>query len=185
MDMNDVPTRDRLITAAARLFRLRGYHGVGLNEILADADAPKGSMYHHFPNGKADLALAAADWASDGMVTIIDDAFRDARDYRDGATTLCFKLAKFFDISGGWDGCPVASILVDGPENEKFRASVAETHERWTVRIAEHAGRLGIPPVQAREKAETLLIGIQGAWVMARARKSSAILRELPRRLMG
>ena len=31
------PTKDRLIRAAANLFRNRGYHGVGLNELLAEA----------------------------------------------------------------------------------------------------------------------------------------------------
>ncbi|MEM0948825.1 MAG: TetR/AcrR family transcriptional regulator [Pseudomonadota bacterium] len=183
--MAEFSTRERLITTAAQLFRLRGYNGVGLNEILASAGAPKGSLYHHFPNGKADLAMSAARWASDGMVEIIDDAFTDARDYRDGATTLCFKLAKFFDISGGWDGCPVASILVDGPENDAFRDMVARTHNRWIEGIASHGRRLGLAPTQARERAETLLIGIQGAWVVARARKSSGILRDLPGRLLG
>ena len=59
-----LPTKDRLIHAAATLFRTRGYHGVGLADVLADAKAPKGSLYHHFPNGKSDLALAAATWAS-------------------------------------------------------------------------------------------------------------------------
>ena len=54
------PTKDRLILAAATLFRTRGYHGVGLADVLAEAKAPKGSLYHHFPNGKSDLALAAA-----------------------------------------------------------------------------------------------------------------------------
>jgi TetR/AcrR family transcriptional repressor of lmrAB and yxaGH operons len=54
-----VPTRERILRAAIRLFQQRGYHGTGLSEILADADAPKGSLYHHFPEGKAQLGVAA------------------------------------------------------------------------------------------------------------------------------
>lgn len=54
-------TRDRLVQAATRLFRQRGYDGTGLTEILTEAGVPKGSLYHHFPEGKADLACAAAD----------------------------------------------------------------------------------------------------------------------------
>ncbi|MEC7259688.1 MAG: helix-turn-helix domain-containing protein, partial [Pseudomonadota bacterium] len=64
-------TKDRLIHAASDLFRRRGYAGVGIAEILNAAGAPKGSLYHHFPNGKADLALATADWASDGMLKLM------------------------------------------------------------------------------------------------------------------
>ena len=44
-----MPTKDRLIRAAADLFRTRGYHGVGVADVLAAAHAPKGSLYHHFP----------------------------------------------------------------------------------------------------------------------------------------
>ena len=182
--MMDHSTKTRLIRAAADLFRIRGFHGVGVSEILERAEAPKGSLYHHFPNGKTDLAIAAAEWASDGMVGIIDDAFRDAGSYAEGATTLCYKLAKFFDLSGGWDGCPVSSILLDGPENDAFRAQVARAYDTWCARVAEHGERLGLSPEEARFSGETLLIAIQGAWTLARARKSSDVLREIPKRVL-
>lgn len=52
-------TRERILRAAIRLFQQRGYHGTGLTEILAEAEAPKGSLYHHFPEGKAQLGVAA------------------------------------------------------------------------------------------------------------------------------
>ncbi len=181
--MTDTPTKDRLIMTAARLFRQKGYHGVGVAEILALSKTPKGSLYHHFPNGKPDLAVAAADWASAGLLRIIDDAFGPATDFTDGATTLCYKLAKFFDISGGWDGCPVSSILLDGPENDLFRDKVAACIEDWTARVVQHGTRLGLTPGQAAAQAELLMLGIQGAWVMARARRSSDELRKLPARL--
>ena len=182
--MKDLTTKDRLILAAAELFRSRGYHGVGLNEILEKANAPKGSLYHHFPDGKSDLALAAADWASDGMVRIIDDSFVGSESYADGVTTLCFKLAKFFDISGGWDGCPVSSILLDGPENDDFRNNMAKAYERWVDRVADYGREFGSDEIAARFDAETLLLAIQGAWTMARARRSSDVIREIPKRVL-
>ena len=57
--METTPTRTRLITAMADALQRRGLHGVGLNEILRDAQAPKGVLYHHFPGGKTELAVAA------------------------------------------------------------------------------------------------------------------------------
>ncbi len=53
------PTRARLVAAALRLMQCHGYCGVGLTAILEVADAPKGSLYHHFPKGKEGLAVAA------------------------------------------------------------------------------------------------------------------------------
>ena len=178
-------TREKLLRTAAILFRQKGYHGVGISEILAGSGVPKGSLYHHFPDGKQDLALAAAEWAKIGMLDIIDQSFADAQDYRNGATTLCHKIAKYFDISGKWDGCPVSSILNDGPGNETFRNSIADALESWIAQIAANGVRLGETPANARSQAELLMIGIQGTWALARARASSDELRQLPQRLYG
>lgn len=67
-----VPTRERLIRSALRLFQSRGYHDVGLSELLAAADCPKGSLYHHFPGGKAALAAEVIEWLRLEMVTAFD-----------------------------------------------------------------------------------------------------------------
>lgn len=179
----DFSTRERLVMSAAAIFRQKGYHGTGLAEILEAAKAPKGSLYHHFPDGKPDLALAAADWASEGMLKIIGDAFQPANDYRNGATTLCYKLAKFYDISEGWNGCPVSHALFDGPLNETFRQKADQIFSAWSGAIAAHAVRLGEDASAAADKAETLIMAIQGAWVLARARQSSDLLRQIPKRL--
>lgn len=181
---DDAPsTRDRLIWNAAQLFRRKGYHGVGLSEILERSGAPKGSLYHHFPNGKADLALAAADWASGEMLRIVGDAFGPADSFDAGATTLCHKLAKLFDLSGQRDGCPVSATLFEGPENPDFRKKADAVFGTWMAAIAAHGERLGLAPDAARDKAETLFVGLQGAWVLARAEKSADPFRRLPRLL--
>lgn len=173
-------TKDRLIRSAANLFRVHGYHGVGLNDLLAEAKAPKGSLYHHFPKGKPDLARAAAHWASDNMLRLIAISFQDAKSFEDGVTTICFKLAKLFDLSGNWDGCPIAAILFEGPENEAFRADAQQLYDGWITEGAEQAERLGETPEMAKLKSERMFVLIQGGWTLARARRSSDVLRNLP-----
>lgn len=176
-----LPTKDRLIRAAAELFRNRGYHGVGLNEVLSAAAAPKGSLYHHFPNGKSDLALAAATWASDGMLRIIAASFEPAESFQDGFTTLCHKLAKLFDMSGKWEGCPISSTLFEGPENASFRAHEGHLYTGWITEVEHHALRLGLNEQAARQATDHVFILVQGGWQLARARQDSDVLRSLPR----
>ena len=173
-----LPTKDRLIRAAANLFRTRGYHGVGLADVLAEAQAPKGSLYHHFPNGKSDLAIAAANWASDEMLRLVATSFDGAETFEAGATTLCYKLAKLFDITG-WDTCPVANILFEGPDNNAFRAHAGHIYDGWIAEVLDHAERLGLSESDARARAEHLFVLIQGGWMLARARRSSEVLRDL------
>ncbi|UTB33480.1 MAG: TetR/AcrR family transcriptional regulator [Methanobacterium sp. ERen5] len=55
----ELGTRDRIVKAATVLFQNKGYHATGLNEILRKSNAPKGSLYYYFPDGKEQLALEA------------------------------------------------------------------------------------------------------------------------------
>ncbi len=185
--MNDrpLPTKDRLIRVAAEMFRTRGYHGVGLSELLTAARAPKGSLYHHFPNGKSDLAIAAANWASDGLLRIIAASFEPAEGFTEGATTFCHKLAKLFDLSGKWDGCPISATLFEGPENEAFLTHARYLFDGWIDEVANHAERFGHPPEVARQMSEHLFLLLQGGWQLARARHDSDVLRRLPVHMSG
>ncbi len=176
-------TKIRLIETAARLFREQGYHGTGLTEILSESRAPKGSLYHHFPAGKSDLALAAADWASQGMLKIIDDSFLPAENFKQGATTFCYKLGKLFDLYPDWRGCPVASMLFDGETNESFLKYSDKIYTDWYDATQAHALRLGHPEERAAGDAEALLLMIQGGWMIARSRQSADILRRIPQQL--
>ena len=180
--MTDRPlsTKERLIRTAAELFRRRGYSGVGVAEILEAANAPKGSLYHHFPNGKADLAQAAAVWSSDGMLRIIAASFEPALSFEEGCRTLCYKLAKLFDISGLWETCPIAGALTDGPENTAFRELSRHLFDGWIAEFEHHAMRFGASPEEARRKAEHFFILMQGGWDLARSRQDSDVLRHLP-----
>lgn len=56
---NKINTKEKFIETASRLFEIKGYNATGLNEILAESGAPKGSLYYHFPKGKEQLALEA------------------------------------------------------------------------------------------------------------------------------
>jgi AcrR family transcriptional regulator len=49
-------SRNRMIQSAALLFREHGYSGTGFRDVIEHSGAPRGSIYHHFPGGKEELA---------------------------------------------------------------------------------------------------------------------------------
>ena len=51
-----IPTRERVLYATAELFRRRGYNGTGLKQVVTEAEAPFGSLYHKLPGGEQELA---------------------------------------------------------------------------------------------------------------------------------
>lgn len=178
-------TRQKLVTTAARLFRQQGYHATGLAGILSAAGVPKGSLYHHFPDGKADLACAAADLTADEVSRIVTDAFAGAGDWVQGVTTFCHKMAKLFDLLESANACPISALMFDGPEAEQFRAHAAAAFGRIIDAAAGQGMRLGLPPDEARLRAETMMMALQGGWMLARMRRQSDVLRSIPARLFA
>ncbi len=57
-------SKNKLIACAAQLFWKNGYNSTGINDILAEAQLPKGSFYFHFAS-KKDLAVAVATYYED------------------------------------------------------------------------------------------------------------------------
>jgi TetR/AcrR family transcriptional repressor of lmrAB and yxaGH operons len=170
--------RDRLIRTAARLFRQRGYDGVGLTEILEAADAPKGSFYHHFPDGKEQLGAAAVRHGGAHVAAAIDQCFAAAPDFDTGVRALAGLLATSFEASGFRDGCPVTSIALDtAPQSAPIAAAVREVLDGWRDRLAGHAVRLGAAGLTRRD-ADLLLVLLEGAWIVARIRADVAPIRQ-------
>ena len=61
-------SRSRMVRSAASLIRTRGASATSFSEVLADSGSPRGSIYHHFPNGKEQLEADAIRWTSDRVL---------------------------------------------------------------------------------------------------------------------
>src|SRR3954464_2605782 len=64
--MNDLPTRDRLVFAAMKLFGEKGYLSTSVQDILREAGANAGSLYHAFPT-KQDVLVAVLELYRQGI----------------------------------------------------------------------------------------------------------------------
>ncbi len=163
--------RSRLIHAASELFRQRGYDGVGLTEILEVSGAPKGSFYHHFPEGKEQLAQACIHHAGEQIGIFLDTAMIAAPDFATGIRQFVSGIAGWFERSGFREGCPITSIvLARVPQSSQLTEAASAVIGDWQQRLLVHAARFGteITP----NDAEVLLILIEGAWILGRIRQS-------------
>lgn len=170
--------RARFVDTAASLFRRHGYHGVGLTRIISVSGAPKGSFYHHFPQGKEELAEHTVRHAGAAVARAIDEAFGEAASFAEGAAALAERLAGWFEASGWSDGCPITSIVLDTtPASERILRATQEVFEDWLARATRHAERLG-GQEDARAKATRLLVALEGAWIVARVLRSREPFRQ-------
>src|SRR5690348_1432446 len=98
-----------MVNATIKLLSRQGYHGTGLNEIVAEAQAPKGSMYHHFPGGKEQLvaeAVTAAGHYVTGRISAGESAVEVSE-------LLADRLVRRLEKTEFADGCAIASSTLD------------------------------------------------------------------------
>ena len=175
--MEKTDSREVLVRAASSLLRQRGYAGTGLSEILSEAKLPKGSLYHHFPGGKRELAAVATRWAGGWVEGLVDRAYAGAADFRAGSIVLCTALADSVARHGKVAACPVISVLQATTDEPALRETVQAVYSGWLDCLRGHADRLG--EAEPDRAAKALHRQIQGAWVVAFAWQSEMPFREL------
>ncbi|MEO1659087.1 MAG: TetR/AcrR family transcriptional regulator [Pseudomonadota bacterium] len=164
--------RGKLMKTASVLFRRQGYHGTGLTQILDESGAPKGSFYYHFPGGKEELAAVATEEAGGEISDVVDRAFSGARTFEDGAAALIDTIAGWFEKSGYTMGCPITSVLLETvPGSDRLRGVTRDVLNDWTTRVAAHAEADGFRAEDAATIGDAMLMSLEGAWILARARQ--------------
>jgi TetR/AcrR family transcriptional repressor of lmrAB and yxaGH operons len=177
-------TRARLIEAARTLVEAKGYHGTGLNEVLALAGGPRGSLYHHFPGGKEQLvaeALAAAGREVDGLV---EDLAATAPTSRDLALALLEALTDRMVAADYAKGCPVATVALEvAATGDGLQPICGDIYARWQRALADALRTDGHDAAEVEDLAATVLALIEGALVLARASRSRAPVEQVSRRI--
>ena len=170
--------KDRMIRTSAELFRARGFHGVGLAEILEESGAPKGSFYYHFPGGKDELAVDVIGSGGRFIGKLIDKAFENAGSVDDGVRSLVELIATAFEESGFEMGCPVTSLILDmTPSDDNIRRAGEAVLDHWKERMIENARRILPPEADPKDYENafwSLLVAIEGGWVVSRMTHSKA-----------
>src|SRR5437763_17221952 len=113
-------SRERMIRSATALFRERGIEGTAFSDVIERSGAPRGSIYHHFPGGKAQLAEEATRYAGDYIAAALATALADG----DPVTALHGFIDDWIAVveSGGWDaGCPIVAATLEGDRSSAAR----------------------------------------------------------------
>lgn len=172
-------TRQRMIRAAATLFRDRGYAGTGFRVIVEQAGATRGSIYHHFPGGKAQLAEEVAHWVGAAVADRIEQIASDSDPV--AAVDEFIDLVRTTLVQGrARPGCPVAAVALgaDAEEGDLLRvaAQVFRTWERaFVCCLRDH----GTTSDRASGLATLTVAATEGALILCRARGDDQPLRRV------
>jgi TetR/AcrR family transcriptional regulator, lmrAB and yxaGH operons repressor len=164
------PDRSRaaLLDTAATLFRRQGYAATGVNQILESADVKAGSLYHHFPDGKQELAAAVVD-------VVGGDIERRLRGFLDSDVAVADIVDAWIDLmsaglsSDQRDGCPIEPIATESVHaSPEVRAASARAFKGWCVAIEDRLRSDGWDAAEAEQVAVAVISLIEGALILSR-----------------
>jgi AcrR family transcriptional regulator len=172
-----LPSRERMIEAAIDLLRGYGLSGAGINDIVRESAAPKGSVYHFFPGGKLQIAAEALAVYAGRVEAFIDAALAGRRSNAERVHALFEAFARRAEDGGFVRSCPVGTVGLDLAEGgESLQPQLAAMLASWS-RVVEHHVDLG-DARRTRSFAGLVLTAIEGAYVRARAERSGRAFRE-------
>ncbi len=175
-------TRAKMVEGAARLLAERGLQETSFSEVLELTGAPRGSIYHHFPQGKDQLVGEAIDLAGARAIQLLE---RKA-----GASAL--EVTEFFVYiwhevlarSRFRAGCSVLAVTVatDSPALMQRAAAVFQAWQEHLARLLEQGG---LRRDDADGFAATLIASMEGAVVVSRALKTMDVFDQVGRQLVA
>jgi TetR/AcrR family transcriptional repressor of lmrAB and yxaGH operons len=161
-----------MIEATIELMRGSGLNGAGINEIVRESAAPKGSVYHFFPAGKQQIVSEALADYSGRVMQFIDTALSSRRTPGQKVRALFDAFARRVEAGHYRRSCAFGAVCLDlDADLDDLRIVVADAFDDWQVLIARHFD-LG-DASRTRSFAGLVLTAIEGAYIRARAERSS------------
>jgi AcrR family transcriptional regulator len=170
-------TRQRIVDTSADLLRRQGYAATGLKQIVTEAQAPFGSVYHHFPGGKEQLGAEAIRVAGALYEQLIPAVFDPAPDLPSGVRAFFAGAAEHVRETDYADACPIATVALEvSSSSEAMRVACEEVFERWLAAAGQRFTAAGLSDGVARELAVSMFAALEGAFVLTRATRSTEAL---------
>ncbi|PJJ55687.1 TetR/AcrR family transcriptional regulator [Compostimonas suwonensis] len=161
--------RDRMVDSAIVLLAERGFQATSFSAVLAASKAPRGSVYHHFPEGKNQLIAAAIELAGDRAVGLVDSLEGSgAEGIVNGFMAMWRAVLLRSDFTAG---CSVLAVAVSS-DSDALIEQAGATFRAWRERLARVLETGGIPAAAAPGFAAMLVAASEGAVVLSRAEQS-------------
>jgi len=166
-------TRERILDSSGELFRRQGYMGTGVKQIIEEAGAPFGSLYHFFPGGKAELGAETIRRSGFLYGLLFPEYAGPEADLATGVRAFFAGAAETLVATDYADACPIATVALEvSSVNEELREACADVFNLWIEGGVARFVEAGIPRKRARALVIEMIAALEGAFVLSRALRS-------------
>lgn len=177
-------TRDQFIAATCELLESQGFHATGLNQIVKESGAPKGSLYYHFPDGKDELAEQAIAWAGRTAAERIAQGLDGSDDAAEAVGAFVANIAYHVEASGFRSGGPLMTVAMEtATTNERLNIACRKAYDQLQGAFAAKFVKSGYADAQARAVATFVMAAIEGGIMLSRTYHTGDPLRLVAQQL--
>ena len=163
--------REKMVMSAALLMRQQGVEGTSFSQVIDASGAPRGSIYHYFPDGKVQLMREATRWGGEFITDQLARAFEEGGPHAalDFSETFWRAVLTESDFR---DGCPIVAATVEGERAPDVRDAAGRVFKGWAELVADGLERHGVERERARSLGSFFFSAVEGAVILARAQRS-------------
>ena len=175
-----LPSRERILLAARTAFQRRGYFAVGTAEILVMARAPKGSMYHHFPGGKEEIAIEVVQAICKDVLALLERLEEKHVCVADMVREIARRTVHWLKASKWLESTMLSSTAMGAvPDLTQLHAAIEIAFDQWRKRFTRLLVAEGWSRPKARRVAETVIAASEGAMILARIEQNGRVVRSV------
>ena len=140
-------TRERILESSGELFRRQGYMGTGVKQIIEEAGAPFGSLYHFFPGGKSELGAETIRRSGFLYGLLFPEYAGPEVELAAGVRAFFAGAAETLVETDYADACPIATVALEvSSVNDELRQACADVFNLWIDGGVHRFTEAGIDP---------------------------------------
>lgn len=155
---------DEVLDRLMQTFRKEGYDGASLSQISKATGLGKSSLYHYFPNGKAEMAERVLEHLEEALERDLFEPMRATASPRKKLDAMLNALDSFYE--GGKNAC-LLERLSASTDRAKFRRPLNKAFVKWIAAVQALLEEAGVAAKEAKKRAEDAVVRIEGALVVS------------------
>jgi TetR/AcrR family transcriptional repressor of lmrAB and yxaGH operons len=176
--------REQILQTTCALLEKQGYHGTGLNEIVKESGAPKGSLYYYFPDGKEQITTEAVLHSGEETAERIRMGLGQSSNASKAVYDFVLKVADNVELSGFAAGSPLTAVAMEtATQSERINLACREAYGMLQSAFNEKLLECGFTKARSDELAIFIVASIEGGIILSRTHHTGGPLRLVAKHL--